>query len=118
MRISNKCDYALRAMLELALGYGQKTSNIQGIARRQGIPKRFLEHLLLNLKKAGLVTSFRGNVGGYTLSKLPKKIKVGDIVRAIEGSIEIAPKERRGTRGDMIGEVWNALQAAATTVLD
>ena len=118
IRISSKVDYALRAMLELALEYGQKASSIQGIARRQGIPKRFLEHLLLNLKQAGLVVSFRGNVGGYTLAKLPRKIKVGDIIRATEGSLDMAPKGRRGTRTDVVGEVWNALQDAAGNVLD
>lgn len=117
MKISAKCDYAMRAMLELAIGYGKGSSTIHKIAKAQGIPKRYLEHLLLELKKYGLVNSYRGKEGGYSLAKQPANIKVGDIVRAIEGSVDILPKIKT-RRADIIANVWGSIQAAVEKVLD
>ncbi|MFA4906243.1 MAG: Rrf2 family transcriptional regulator [Candidatus Margulisiibacteriota bacterium] len=112
MKISVKSEYGLRAMLELALIHGKGTSNIYEIARKQSIPKRYLEHLLLALKNYGLVDSFRGKAGGYRLAKVPGKIRVGDIVRAIEGGIDILP------RGEVVFGVWASVQKAVEKVLD
>ncbi|MBU0501794.1 MAG: Rrf2 family transcriptional regulator [Candidatus Margulisbacteria bacterium] len=118
MKISVKCDYALRAMLELALEYGVQTSNIHEVARRQGIPKRYLEHLLLTLKRSGLVVSFRGKEGGYKLAKKPKLIKLGDIIRAIEGDLDITPKVKAVLKKGTISDVWLSIQGAVVGVLD
>lgn len=118
MKISVKSDYGLRAMLGLALVHGKGTSNIYEIAKKQNIPKRYLEHLLLALKNYGLVDSFRGKAGGYRLSREPRNIRVGDIVRAIEGGIDILPKSQKGARKDVAAGVWVSIQAAMEKVLD
>ncbi|MBI5700164.1 Rrf2 family transcriptional regulator [Candidatus Saganbacteria bacterium] len=118
MKISVKSEYGLKAMLELALVHGKGTSNIYEIAKKQNIPKRYLEHLLLALKNAGLVDSFRGKDGGYRLAKEPGKMRVGDIVRAIEGGIDILPKNRKGAGGGVVFGVWVSVQNAIEKVLD
>lgn len=91
MKISYKGDYALKALLELAISYGDQGDTVVPmalIAKRLDIPQKFLEAILLNLKKGGFVKSKRGKEGGYTLASHPAKITVGDIVRFVEGPIE------------------------------
>ena len=88
MKITYKGDYALKALLDLALHYDQGVSTINDIAKRIDAPVKFLEQVLLDLKKGGFVESKRGNVGGYQLSKDPAKITVGQVVRYIDGPIE------------------------------
>lgn len=91
MKISYKGDYALKALLELAIsydGHGDTVVPMIAIATRLDIPQKFLEAILLNLKKGGFVTSKRGKEGGYALASHPAKVTVGDIVRFVEGPIE------------------------------
>lgn len=91
MKISYKGDYALKALLELAISYGEQGDTVVpmvALAKRLDIPQKFLEAILLNLKKGGFVKSKRGKDGGYTLASHPEKITVGDIVRFVEGPIE------------------------------
>src|SRR5213083_1289999 len=91
MRLSAKADYALRASLELASG-GEGHVKAEAIARAQGIPLRFLEHILLDLKHAGLVSSQRGAEGGYWLAQPPAEITLADVIRAVEGPLaDVAP---------------------------
>jgi Rrf2 family protein len=85
MTVSLKCQYALRAVFELALRRTNAPAKIADIGRAQGIPVRFLENILHELKRAGIVRSFRGKYGGYTLADSPRAITVGDIIRCIEG---------------------------------
>jgi Rrf2 family protein len=84
LKISQKTEYALRAMIELARHPDTLTS-AREISETQHIPLRFLEQQLGSLSKAGLVESFRGAGGGCRLSKTPDEIKVADVVDAIEG---------------------------------
>jgi len=88
MRITYKGDYALKALLDLAVHYESGVSTINDIAKRIDAPVKFLEQVLLDLKKGGFVESRRGNVGGYHLAKDPVKITLGQVVRYIEGPIE------------------------------
>lgn len=88
MRITYKGDYALKAVLDLALHYDKEPVTIHDIARHIDAPVKFLEQVLLDLKKGGFVESRRGKVGGYLLAKPPKEVKVGDVVRFIDGPIE------------------------------
>jgi len=88
MKITYKGDYALKALLDLALHYDQGVSTINEVAKRIDAPVKFLEQVLLDLKKGGFVESKRGNVGGYQLSKDPAEITVGQVVRHIDGPIE------------------------------
>lgn len=87
MKISFRGDYALKAILDLALNYKSGLIRIHDIAERQDIPLKYLEQILLALKGAGYVKSQRGAKGGYFLAKQPKEITLGEIVRLMEGPI-------------------------------
>jgi len=88
MRITYKGDYALKVILDLALNYGEEPTTIQDMAERLDIPVKFLEQVLLELKRAGFLESKRGKVGGYLLSKHPSQIKLGEVIRFVDGPIE------------------------------
>ncbi|MBI5700557.1 Rrf2 family transcriptional regulator [Candidatus Saganbacteria bacterium] len=117
MRISSQCDYAVRAGFVLALNFGKEAVSIQAIADEQDIPKRFLEHLLLSLKNAGLVKSNRGKDGGYMLAKDPGKISIEDIFKAIEGTTSVAPQNKAGSKSVLVSEVWAKVQENVIEVL-
>jgi len=87
MRLSRKGEYALRAMIVLGKGYGEGPLRIQDIAERERIPKKFLEQILLDLKRAGLVQSRRGAGGGYFLVRRPEDVTFAEIVRTIDGPL-------------------------------
>ncbi|WP_444464965.1 Rrf2 family transcriptional regulator [Rhodobacter capsulatus] len=92
--ITQKMKYALKALLELADEARRETPQaltIEEIATRSGTPKRFLEHILLDLRKAGVVASIRGRSGGYTLLKPPREISLSDLLRRIDGPIAPLP---------------------------
>ena len=84
MKITFKGDYALKIILDLSLIYGQKTS-IKEIAKRQDIPRKFLEQIVTILKGAGYVKTVRGLGGGVSLARDPSRITLGEIIRLIEG---------------------------------
>ena len=84
MKVSSKTDYALRTLLDLGLHYGEGVIPLGDMARRQAIPKRFLEQILILLKSAGMVNSARGMKGGYTLSRKPSEISLASIVAVTE----------------------------------
>ena len=88
MKLSTKGRYGLRAMIDLARYSEEEPVSIGSIAMRQGISERYLEQLVAKMKKAGLVKSIRGASGGYVLAKDSSEISVGDILRALEGSLE------------------------------
>ena len=88
MKITYKGDYALKALLDLALHYEQGVLTINDIAKRIDAPVKFLEQVLLDLKKGGFVESKRGNVGGYQLARNPNEIILGEVVRYIDGPLE------------------------------
>ena len=87
MRLSRKGEYALRAMIVLGKGFGQGPHRIQDIAEQEQIPKKFLEQILLDLKRAGLVQSKRGAGGGYLLARDPEDVTFAEIVRVIDGPL-------------------------------
>jgi len=86
--ITQKCQYALRAVYELALRYDEGPCKIGAVADAQGIPTRFLENILNGLKGAGFVDSARGKDGGYYLSRRADKITVGEIIRFVQGPFD------------------------------
>ena len=88
MKLSTKGRYGLRALIDLAQYSKDAPVSIMSISVRQDISERYLEQLMSMLKKAGLVKSVRGAAGGYILAKDVKDISVGDILRALEGSLE------------------------------
>ena len=85
MKISKKTDYALRALFTLVEHYQSAPIPIRELARRNDAPKRFLEHIMLDLKSQGWVRSVAGIHGGYVLAKDPAKITMGEIVRYFDG---------------------------------
>lgn len=87
--LTQKTRYALRSLLFLVeVGRGEPVQ-LQQIAETQRIPRKYLELIMLDLKKAGLVTSTRGPKGGYQLTKSPKDVSFGEVVRAMEGPIAL-----------------------------
>ncbi|MBU1870322.1 MAG: Rrf2 family transcriptional regulator [Candidatus Omnitrophica bacterium] len=99
MRITYKGDYALKIILDLARHFSNTPVNIRDIAKRADIPVKFSEQILLELKRGGFVQSKRGKIGGYRLSRPPSQIKLGDVVRFIDGPIEPIACLRRGYVG-------------------
>lgn len=91
MNISARCEYACRAVLELArhARTGEPVP-ATAIAERGGIPEKYLAHIMLELKRAGIVRSTRGAQGGYTLGRLPEAITLLDVVQAIEGPVLVS----------------------------
>ncbi len=124
MRVSAKGEYAIEALLDLALHDKEGLQPIQEIAARQGIPQRYLEQVLLQLKRAGLLESRRGSAGGYRLSRPTDQVTVGAVLRAVEGSVAGVEPARRGgrhARGDHAGdlsELWREIAQAVSAVVD
>jgi Rrf2 family protein len=87
MKLSTKGRYGLKAMLDIALNMNDGVVAIKNISKRQGISEPYLEQLFSALKKAGLVKSTRGSMGGYVLASSPEQITVGQVLRALEGSL-------------------------------
>jgi len=112
MKLPAKIDYAYRAVLELALRYGQNGPiQLSVISEAQNIPKKFLIQLLLKLKAANILDSSRGISGGYNLTRPPSQISLADVTRAIDDSIIEAPKETRGIKASdtnrAISRIWS-----------
>ncbi len=95
MRVSTRGEYGLRAVLDLAQHYGYGPIALKQIARRQEVSEHYLEQLMGGLRKAGLVASVRGAQGGYRLAASPEEIMVGDVLRALEGAVEIPVDDDR-----------------------
>lgn len=89
MKLSKKCEYALKALTCLGAPGVSRVLSIQTIAKQERIPKKFLEQVLLALKNAGLVQSNRGKAGGYTLRVAPAGITLGDVIRAVDGPLTL-----------------------------
>ena len=125
MKITYKGDYAFKTMIELALNYNKGVLSIQELAKKGDIPDKFLEQVLLGLKKGGFVNSKRGVSGGYFLAKAPEKITIGDVVRFVEGPVEpisCTGKKNYGECKDfkscVLREVWDQVYLATSLVID
>lgn len=125
MSLSQKCQYSLRAVFELAKHYGEGPVKIADIAARQAIPARFLEVILNQLKQAGFVESRRGSMGGYVLTRSPTTLTVGDIIRYVEGPLSpvqcmaTAYEDQCPLRGDCAFlPMWEKAQEALSEVYD
>ena len=115
MRISQKADYALRAMLELARQPANQTVRSADVAQRQAIPEKFLEMILVDLRRAGLVQSQRGQAGGHRLARAAERITVGAIWRAMDGQIAEAPS---GDKNGPFAYIWRQVDEAVNHVVD
>ena len=126
MKISKKCQYALKAIFELASRDIDGPTKIQDIAETQGIPQRFLEAILNELKHGGFVESRRGNEGGYTLARAPEDLIIGEVIEYIQGPISVSPDDDKKSKkttiyssdkvfeqlwqevNETMSEVWNS----------
>lgn len=95
MKFSIRVQYGLQALLELALRFGGEPVQIRDIAKAQKVPIRYLEQLLLVLKRRGLVSSSRGKNGGYNLAKHAGDITALEIIEALDGAIELTNKKMK-----------------------
>ena len=89
MKLSTRGRYGIHAMYDLAVNYGDGPQSIKCIAERQNIPEAYLEQLIAMLRRAKLVISNRGAQGGYRLAREPREITVGDVLRALEGGLNL-----------------------------
>ncbi len=106
--VSAKGVYGLTAMVELAHRWQQGSTQIKAIAKPHSIPQHYLEQILVTLKKAGLVESFRGAHGGYALAKNPSQITVLEILQNLEGKLEVTPDT---ACADTLSFFWDDMSA-------
>ena len=120
MKLSNKGRYGLQAVFDLAYHGGGRAAQIKDICDRQGIPARFLEQVFRDLKRAGLVRSKRGPRGGYELARPPAEVRIGDVVRAIEGPINLVAGDSRarGSSGEVLRDALSLLGQRIDVCLD
>ena len=117
MNISARCEYACRALVELGTHFAaQQTVTSQDIAERRHIPEKYLVHILLQLKRAGLVRSVRGAQGGYILVKEPDEIRLLDVVEAIDGSV-LSPLPVEDRASDVLKPAWEEVAEGIRNVL-
>jgi len=120
MRISTKSQYGLRAMVYLAKNKN-KISSLKEISKKEGISFDYLEKIISKLEKTGLLRSKKGVQGGYFLAKKPEKIKIGQIIKALEGEMVLVkclkyfcPKEKKC----LTKNFWKKIQDSLNSVLD
>ena len=116
--LSNRCIYALKAVLELAKHEGHGLVTITDIAKAQAIPARFLETILIQLKQHGYCSSVRGKEGGYRLAKPARSITVGHIVRIFQRPLANGEHRGKKSHGDVFDDIWVRAESAVSAVLD
>jgi Rrf2 family cysteine metabolism transcriptional repressor len=119
MDVSVKGEYALRAVFDLACRDAPDPTKIARIAERQKIPQKFLELILAQLKQAGYLNSKRGADGGYLLGRPPDQITVGDILRVIDGPVQLSRRPIENESADSpFPEMWKRAERSLSSVID
>jgi len=122
MQIPRRVDYGLRAVIYLADQDPEKCYSITEIAKRQGVPRKFLEKIIQDLTRGGLIKSKRGSCGGYALARAPEAISFFDVIQAIEGPLAVNACMDQQLGCDqlphctMVG-VWSDVQRKVTEML-
>ena len=122
VKVTAKADYAVRAVLELAT-VDEGLVKGERIAQSQGIPLKFLENILIDLRHAGIVRSQRGAEGGYWLARSPDRVYVGEVIRAVDGPLASvrgeAPEDLDyDGAAEHLQTVWIAVRASLRSVVD
>ncbi|MGA2118315.1 MAG: Rrf2 family transcriptional regulator [Bryobacteraceae bacterium] len=117
MTISVKAEYALQAILDLAMQPPGTPVKIADIARRQKIPQKFLELILVGLKQAGFVESRRGAEGGYLLARQPEQLTTGEVLRFVEGPQQGKSRTRRRVETPF-SDMWKRVDSAVAEILE
>ena len=107
--------YGLSALIELSHFYKQGARQIKEIAKTHNIPQHYLEQILLILRKAGVVKSFRGAQGGYALARSPSQIQLLEVLGLLEGDLKVLPDQRQD---NSLSFFWNALEKTIHGFLD
>ncbi|MBA8824494.1 Rrf2 family protein [Saccharopolyspora lacisalsi] len=123
MRISAKADYAIRALVEITRGGSDQAVSAEDIAAAQQIPRNFLQAVLADLRRAGVVASRRGQAGGWVLARSPETISIADVIRATDGPLVSV----HGLRPEAVAydssvsvlqNVWIAVRSSLREVLE
>ena len=118
VRVTAKAEYACLALIALTqLRPAKGPVHVKDIAEAQGIPLSSLTQILLKLKSAGLVTSTRGSTGGYWLARAPEEIRLGDVLRAIDGYNGVT-RELPGPSAHALAAVWALIRDSETRILE
>ncbi len=126
MKLSAKEQYGLRAMVEFARHYGEGPIPLSTIAQVQAISMAYLEHVVVPLRAAGLLDSTRGAYGGYMLARRPQSVTIGDVIRALEGTVvsfacvsdAVEPPCICGEGTCATRKVWERVHGKLTEALD
>ena len=123
MKISTRASYGARLMLELGLRYGKGPVFLKDIARSEDISEKYLSQIIIPLRTAGLVDSFRGSKGGYILARPPAAITLKDIVGAVEGGFDLTAAKKQQDEIQKISQkvmhgVWKSLGDTIAEKLD
>jgi Rrf2 family protein len=125
MKISYKGDYSLKVILDLSKNFPNNLVSILDLSKRQDIPKKFLEQILLDLKKGGFLMSKKGPKGGYSLARSPETITLGEVVRYVEGSVypiscvdPSNPSECLEKISCVFAPIWVDVGDAITSIID
>ncbi len=125
MKLSTRARYGLRALIDMGLYCDKEAVSIQSIAGRQSISESYLEQLMAKLKRAGLVESTRGALGGYRFGRPVEEISVGDILRVLEGGLEAVDCPGNSSEGTCDGadlcvakHVWKRINDSITAAVD
>ncbi len=122
MKVSMRVDYGLRALVDLAQHYGRGLVQTGAIARRQDIPGPYLEHVLTDLRRAGIIQSRRGPQGGHSLARSPEEVRLDQVIGVLEESLatmSCMDKAKNCSRFDtcVTRGVWQAVAEATKGVL-
>ncbi len=127
MKLSTKITYGVRALFDIAYHSSGLPAKVSDIARRQGISARYIEQIFINFKKKGIIKTVRGPKGGYLLAKPADEITLGEIIRSIEGEIELVsckPSPDKGSAECSIKQqcvtapIWNELNLKVASFFD
>ena len=118
MKISNKLEYALRALAQIGYSYGSgRLAHIEELARDEDIPQNYLIQILNKLRTGGLLKSKRGKSGGYTLAKAPSEISLLDIATVIDAELLAGKATLAGQSGVRVVEVWGNFSSQIKALL-
>ena len=127
MKLSTKTRYGVRAVFDIAYHNQGRPTQARDIARRQEVPLRYLEQIFQELRRANLVDAKRGPKGGYFLSRAPESITLGDVIRAVQGPIELTTGADDGNAAAPNGapsskqvpaDIWRELAQKIASVFD
>ncbi|HOL22673.1 MAG TPA: Rrf2 family transcriptional regulator [bacterium] len=123
MRFSTRTRYGVRALIDLGLYYKGKPVLVKEIARRQGVSERYLEHIMLSLKKAGFLRSIKGGKGGYEFLREPEEIRLREVVEVLEGTlVPVECVERKEicerSKNCVARELWSSIRDEVLKLLD